>query len=615
MCGILCGQSQDPRTLEKVDAGLRAIAHRGPDGAAVLMRGQVFLAHTRLAIVGVEHGTQPLCNESGTVFASVNGEFYGHRAIRQKLQAMGHVFKTESDSEVLIHLYEEYGVECLEHLHGEFAFALYDTQLERWFCARDRVGIRPLQYVHDETQFIIASEAKALFAVGVPAKLSRSNYWFSQHLQYLPRAGTLFEGVHMVPPASYLLVDKTGARVRRYWNINDVREQSMTFDEAKEHSGLLLRQAIRRRTPDEVKWACHLSGGIDSSIVSAVSQSQPGAGHCFTVRFTDDGFYDESPFARVTADHIGAELHDVPVSFGDMLDAMPKAIYHAEGLSINGHLGAKYLLNKAMRDAGFKVALTGEGADEIFMGYSHLKVDHFSNLALSQMERTYLSGVQLPSGSTLDLSEVHRRLGFIPTWLAAKSSMAAKLQPMWHSNFQDATNPYVQLLDESGIALAPVSNLKKSSSLWTQYCLSGYILKVLDDAQAMAHGIEGRLPFLDTKLMEFMWSVPDDLYFHEGVEKGLLRKGFASELPASGVNRIKQSFMSPPTHWAMKQPHYKARIEEIVLDSQHFAGQNLFSRAALESFLKQCETNDAPSNEPILMTLMSTALLCEEFSL
>lgn len=272
-------------------------------------------------------------------------------------------------------------------------------------------------------------------------------------------------------------------------------------------------------------------------------------------------------------------------------------------------------MNKAIREAGFKVALSGEGADEIFMGYSHLKQDYLSANALSGMERQYLSGVQLPEGRTLDLSVVQRELGFIPTWMAAKSSMAFKLQPLWATDFRFASNPYADLLAESGVLGHQASPLKKSSALWMQYCLSGYILKVLDDAQAMAHGIEGRLPFLDTALMEFMWSVPDDLYFHDGLEKGLLRQGFSRALPASIIQKTKQSFMSPPMHWALKQDAYRKTIRGWLLDNPRFWQQGLFDRAALEAFLTHCEMKGSPGTEPVLMTLVSLALFCERFAL
>jgi asparagine synthase (glutamine-hydrolysing) len=289
--------------------------------------------------------------------------------------------------------------------------------------------------------------------------------------------------------------------------------------------------------------------------------------------------------------------------------------YPDTGGSINGHLGAKRLLNRALSRAGVKVALTGEGADEIFMGYSHLKQDMLGSSGLATMEKQYLSGVQLPSGETLDLSAVQSRMGFIPTWVAAKSSMAKKFQPLWHAEFSFPENPAVLMLDEAGIRGPAPSALKASSELWMKYCLGGYILKTLDDAQSMAFGIEGRLPFLDTRLMEHAWSLPDPLFFHQGVEKALLRHSLAPILPASVVAKTKQSFMSPPMQRALAIPSIRARARERILDSTRLADARVFERTAIESFLNAAEASKTPEQEPILMTLLTLASLCEGFEL
>lgn len=616
MCGILGGSTSQVLSPEHLQRALETLAHRGPDGQAVQwLTPQRFLAHTRLAVVGGEAGAQPLFNEDRSIWAVVNGEFYGYHALRQTLSAKGHVFSTESDSEVLIHLYEEYGVHALEHLHGEFAFALFDSKRERWFCARDRFGVRPLQYVHKGRDFLFASEAKALLQCGVPTRLNREALWFAQHVQYLPANDTLFQGIRMVKPAHYVLVSDHELTERPYWTLQSGVLQDISIEEATERARELLTQAVARRIPG-VKWVTHLSGGLDSSLVSLLGRSHPGSGLCFTVKFTDDGFYDETPFARATAQAMGAELVEVPVSYEEMLRVMPQAVYHAEGLSINGHLGAKYLLNQAIRQAGCKVALTGEGADEIFMGYSHLKQDYLDAHALTAMEKSYLAGIQLPSGETLDLSAVRQRLGFVPTWLAAKSSMASKLKPLWSASFAKTQgNPYGRLLDECPEALHPTSSLKTASALWTRYCLSGYILKVLDDAQAMAHGIEGRLPFLDTELVEFMWSLPDALHFRGGIEKSLLRDGFADILPTAVREKTKQSFMAPPLPKAMTNPAVRRWIAETLLDSPHFVHQDLFKPDQIALLMKQCAEQGQPAHEPLLMTLLSIALFCEAFAL
>ena len=620
MCGIVCGQSSNPSHAAKLPQALAAIAHRGPDGQAFAQLGDAFFAHARLAIVGGAEGRQPLFSEKGDICACVNGEFYGHKAIAQGLRQRGHVLNSDSDSEILIHLYQEQGPDCLALLHGEFAFALYDARLRRWFCARDRAGAKPLCFWREGSSIIFASEAKALFAMGIQASLDRKALWHAQHLQYLPLGSTLFEGVHALPPASMLLASSGAVEVRAYWALGPGGDApAMSFEEASDHAGALLGQAVSDRIPDAgIPWACHLSGGLDSSSVAALCAQEAQGGppvECFTVSFPDDPFYDEAPFALATANKLGARLTVVEARYLDMFDAISEATRHAEGLSINGHIGAKRLLNRELSRQGFKVALTGEGADEIFMGYSHLKQDMLSAQGLTAMERGYLAGVQLPSGETMDLEPLRARLGFVPTWVAAKSSMAKKFEPLWHASFHFDENPCIQMLDECGIHEPPRSALKASSELWMRYCLGGYILKTLDDAQSMAFGIEGRLPFLDSRLMEFAWSLPDEMFFHGGIEKGLLRRCMRPLLPPEVVARTKQSFMSPPMHRSLSDPKIMALARERILGSQRLADLSVFDPKAIEAFLSRAASADAPAFEPILMTLLTLSSLCEEFSL
>lgn len=612
MCGFICGETT--KNNDAINRAIHTLQHRGPDQENIIRINNIFLAHARLSIVDLSGGMQPLINEDNSIFACVNGEFYDYQPIIDDLKEKGHTFKTQSDSEILIHLYEQYGVECLSYLHGEFSFVLYDQHKKRWFCARDRMGIRPLNYYFKNNTFVAASEAKAIFALGIDAKLNRSNLWFSQHLQYLPQNGTFFEDIHMIKPGHFILVENQQMKEVPYWSLNNITAKKMTFDEAQEKAVFLIDQAVQKRIPKEVNWTCHLSGGIDSSIVSALSNKHIKNGTCFTVQFTDDNFYDESVLAQETADYIGAKLIKVPVNFSDMLSVFPESIYHAEGLSINGHLGAKYLLNKAIHEQGFKVAMSGEGSDEIFMGYSHLKQDYLTAHCLQNMEKQYLNGVQLPDGDTLDLSLIEQQWGFIPTWLAAKSSMANKFSVLWDDHFIQPSNPYQQLVNE--FTFSPQqSHLKNSSQSWMRYCLSGYILKVLDDAQAMAHSVEGRLPFLDTDLIEFMWSVPDDLFFKDNIEKGLLRKGFKNIIPDNVINKTKQSFMSPPIHWALNNNKTKTMIYDYLLENRYFSQQQIFNRDKILSFLSTAQQNHNTSAEPILMSMLSIAILCERFKL
>jgi asparagine synthase (glutamine-hydrolysing) len=272
-------------------------------------------------------------------------------------------------------------------------------------------------------------------------------------------------------------------------------------------------------------------------------------------------------------------------------------------------LGAKYLLNEQIRASGRKVALSGEGSDEIFMGYSHLKQDYLSMHALTGMEKQYLAGFQLPQGETLDLSSIRQKLGWVPTWIQAKSSMAHKMQAFWTPEFNSAVKPYEQIALELQGYQSP---LKASSASWAQYCLSGYILKVLDDAQAMAHGIEGRLPFLDTDVLSFAYGLPDELYFHENREKGLLREGFKHMLPKDVIQKTKQSFMSPPVNRFMMEKEVKEMVEQYLFQNKKLKDTGWFNLDRMQlTFAGQAGVK--PEYEPILMTFLTLGIFVETF--
>lgn len=606
MCGFISGQNTSWDT-SKIKEALSLINHRGPDSSTFHISGKMMMAHARLSIVGLDNGTQPLHHDG--IWAVVNGEFYDYKIIRAQLMSKGFHFKTSTDSEILIYLYMMHGAKCLQFLHGEFAFTLYDAKKDAWFCARDRFGIRPLNWTKEGENLLFASEAKAMQPFK-KLELDKENLWFSQHFQYLPQDKSIFKDINMVKPAHYLWIESNNIQEKCYWMPNETVTTD-SLSQATEKIDSLLQQAVEKRIPEEVKACTHLSGGMDSSAVSYLARKY-NVEDSFTISFTDDGFYDEAKFAQMTADKIGSRLHVLPVTFRDILQAIPKAIYHAEGLSINGHLGGKYLLNKAIHEAGFKVALSGEGADEIFMGYSHLKQDFLSKESLNTMEQTYLSGVQLPSGQTFDLSQIEEKLGFVPTWLKAKSSMANKLSNLWSDEFKKKDNPNEWLM--SNMDTGKYSKLKQSSFLWSRYCMSGYILKVLDDAQAMAFSVEGRLPFLDTQLADYVWSLPDSYYFDGNIEKNILRKIMKDKLPDEIVHKTKQSFMSPPLTKALQNSVDENYIRDL-LNNSHFTSQNIYDSNKIASQLELWKNSPTPDSEPILMTMLSIASLCKEYKL
>jgi asparagine synthase (glutamine-hydrolysing) len=607
MCGFIAGQSKKPWNPNEITQGLKNIQHRGPDGTNFIIDNEVMFSHVRLSIVGIKNGLQPIVSMGISIV--VNGEFYNYEEIKKELITKGFSFKTESDSEILIYLYILYGVDCIKYLHGEFSFVLYDQKKKLWFCARDRFGIRPLVWTKTSNGVLFASEAKGLIPF-IDLELDKESLWFSQNFQYLPQDRTVFKNINMVKPSHFILVQNDEIKEFNYWN-PPTENTHDSLSVATEKIEYLLSNAVEKRIPTTVKACTHLSGGLDSSAVSYLAEKH-GIRDSFTISFTDDSFYNEVTEAKLTADKINSNLHIVELDLNKVLTTIPKAIYHAEGMSINGHLSGKFLLNQAIREAGFKVALSGEGSDEIFMGYSHLKQDYLSQNSLSQMENSYLSGIQLPNGKTLNLSEIENHYGFIPTWLQAKSSMAFKLSNLWTDSFSNFESPNAWFIKNNEVP--HYSNLKKSSFLWARYCLSGYILKVLDDAQSMAFSVEGRLPFLDTELVEYVWSLPDSYYFNGNIEKQILRTIMNGKLPNEIVQKTKQSFMSPPLTRALKNKENENFILEL-LNNSNFVAQNIFDRDKINKQIALWKENPTTESEPILMTLLSIASLCKEFKL
>lgn len=378
MCGIV-GALGSPGSVDSghLTAAVRSLIHRGPNSQRewVSRDRQVGLGHSRLSIIDLDGGDQPIANEDETIRVVVNGEFYDFERIRADLESRGHVFRTRSDSEILIHLYEECGVHCLEHLRGEFAFLLWDEPHRRLFAARDRFGIKPLYYAAHQGVTYFASEVKALFAAGVPAE------WDRAALLDGPMAApnsTLYAGVRQVPPAHYLLTHGGHADIHPYWDVDfpvSGQERAAEIVEHVENLREVLQQAVRLRMRADVPVACYLSGGLDScAILGIASKFASRPLRAYTLAF-DHADYDERKTAEAQAKLSGADFFPIDIRSADLADHFGDAIYHAERPFINAHCVAKFLLSRAVRDDNTRVVLTGEGSDEVFAGYAHFRKD------------------------------------------------------------------------------------------------------------------------------------------------------------------------------------------------------------------------------------------------
>ena len=435
------------------------LRHRGPDsqGHWESPDRRVALSHARLSIIDLATGDQPMANEDGQIHIVVNGEFYDFERLRKELEQRGHRFRTRSDSEVALHLYEEYGTNCLQHLRGEFAFVLWDERNQVLFAARDRFGIKPLHYaVHDDAVYL-ASEAKGLFAAGVPARWCED--YFYQHATGPAMADrTLFEGVHQVPPGHYLVAGSNGVRLYRYWEFYYPPAEELQRATRDEHSyveefAAVFEEAVRLRMRADVPVGCYLSGGLDScATLGFAARNSSTPIQAFTLTF-DQAAYDEGDIAREMAALAGAKFHPIPIKQSDIAAHFEDAIWHSETLFSNGHGVSKFLLSRAVRDAGFKVVYTGEGSDEIFGGYIHFRTDMLQHNThgqdptevrrlLQELEAAnFVSrGLLIPAGETGSLSSVEHLLGFVPGCLKVFAAQGQQRLQLLADDFKSRFN-------------------------------------------------------------------------------------------------------------------------------------------------------------------------------
>jgi asparagine synthase (glutamine-hydrolysing) len=640
MCGIVGIFSRGaPVSEARLQHATSRLFHRGPDGQRhwISADRRVGLGHARLSIIDLATGSQPIASEDGLSQIVVNGEFYGYEAIQRELEAAGHRLRTRSDSEIALHLYQDLGPQCLHRLRGEFALILWDDKHRTLFAARDRFGIKPLFYAfHDETLYL-ASEVKALFAAGVPAR------WDAESVAQSVEFGghqvrTLFDGVFQVPPGHYLLATDKHFQLVPYWDFNYPRaaepEQQRRDEDYIAEFREVLEEAVRLRLRADVPVACYLSGGLDScAVLGLAAKHRADPIRAFTLTF-DRGDYDEEPQAREMAAKAGAQFIPIPVRQDDLADHFADAIIQSETFCLNAHGVAKYLLSRAVRDAGCKVVLTGEGSDEILGGYAHFRRDMLLYNAegqdpasvarlLAELEQSnpVSRGLLMPHGESLPLLGVKRVLGFLPSWIEAFAARSAKVRGLLAETFLrdfGGREPYQALLSGLDVhgQLIGRSAVHQSLYLWSKTMLPGYILTMLGDRMEMAHSIEGRVPFLDHHVVETIRSQPVSLKIRGMTEKYVLREAVRDVITDTVYRRQKHPFMSPP---ATLNP--KAKLHDFVQDrlrGRALASIPFFDQKKVVGLLDRLGGMDESArvaNDQILMILTSACVLQERFQL
>ncbi|QEG00429.1 Asparagine synthetase [glutamine-hydrolyzing] 1 [Stieleria maiorica] len=574
-------------TRDRLMRAAESMQHRGRDGTRVMFqpasgqRGAFGLGHCRLAVNGGPSAVQPIGNRCGDISIVVNGELYDPGdVLRRRLESQGHRFATSSDSELALHLYVQHGLEFVQYLRGEFAIVIHDARENRLLAVRDRFGIKPLLYTQRAGETWFASQACAFRAAGIELECDTESVWHVMSFQYTLPDRTLQRNVFQIPPGCLAIARDETVQIHRYWDLDypplDDRNPSACIGDADELAAALadrFDEAVRIRLRGDVPVVSHLSGGIDSCSVLDSAVRQGGVAAAFSIGFPGDADHDESKSAVDIAARLGVHFYGVDGSPRHLIDAIEASVTASEGWCVNGHLPAKYLLSRAISQAGYKVALTGEGADELLAGYAHLKIDHCRSVApaaidgiLAQNRTSY--GSMIPAaGGTIPTQAIRAVLGYVPTFLAAKASQGWMIRSHLQASFlapfsgRDAMAEFVAaVFDPDQIDNRHV--VHQSLYVWMKTALAQNILRTLGDGCESAHATEGRLPMLDHLLFQWVKQQPigrlirsqqsgeSDLRRGKTTErfadKWLLRAAMRDRLPSRVVNRPKHPFDAPP---------------------------------------------------------------------
>jgi asparagine synthase (glutamine-hydrolysing) len=544
-----------------------SIAHRGPDGEGVHVGVGAGLGHRRLAVIDLsEDGAQPMANAAGSAWITYNGEIFNHIELRAMLQARGRRFRSTSDTEVVLQLYEEFGTDFVAHLNGDFALAIWDERRRRLVLARDRMGVRPLFHAQHGGAFCFASEIKALLAVpGIEAEIDplALDQIFTLWTPIAPR--TIFRGISEVLPGHVMVVENGEARSWPYWELSypdaAAGPDSRGAGEIAEALRELLEDATRIRLRADVEVGSFLSGGLDSSTISALAARHAPAGlRTFAVTF-DDPEFDESAHQAVMAAALGTEHHSIRCGAGDTASTFPAIVRHAEQPVLRTAPAPLFRLSGLVRENGLKVVLTGEGADEIFAGYDifrEARIRRFCARQPGSAFRPHLFRRIYPYLSSLKQQTPEYLAAFFATGTDAaddplfshrprmRATTGAKI--FFSAELRATLGGYdaaEELAAQLPMAFGRWHPLHQAQYLETRFLLPGYILSSQGDRMAMAHGIETRFPFLDHRLVEFAAHIPPALKLRGLREKHILKAAARDLLPKAILARSKQPYRAP----------------------------------------------------------------------
>lgn len=543
MCGIIgiAGTHSDTKKQNAIATGLATLAHRGPDDSGLVQFPDSILGHRRLSIIDLGGGSQPMQDSAGVIAITFNGEIYNYRELRTELEKVGHTFRTQSDTEVILESYRAYGPDCVNHLDGMFAFAIWDKARQELFLARDRFGEKPLYYAQLGAGLLFASEIKALLATGlVQPKLdlvSLDNYL---SLSYIPPWRSVYADIKPLPPAHYAVFKNGTFTQTRYWQLRR-RHLSVSLDEAADTVREMLKKSVKSRLVSDVEVGTFLSGGIDSSIVTALAQeaTAPHKIKTFSAGFED--FTNELPYAEQIAKQYATEHYATHIHTDLMKALHDVSAYFDEPFADSSNIPTHFLSEFARKHVS--VVLSGDGGDELFFGYGNYR----SHWHLSLPRRI--------------LESARKRISNHPVHLM-KFFLLAERKKLWRDNssVENSLSSYLDLSEAE-------TNLQKINLTDFLMTLPGDILTKVDRA-SMMHSLEVRSPFLQHKFAEFVYNLPDEYKTDSKHGKLVLARAFAGRMPADLFTRKKQGFGAPIKQWLRKN-ELRALVDSLTKPTAH----------------------------------------------
>ena len=579
----------------------QALESRGPDFQDFYQDHWVGLGHRRLSIIDTSpKGNQPIQDEAGRYTIIYNGEIYNYKELKKGLAEKGYSFRSDTDTEVVLKLYMEEGERCLEKVNGFFALAIYDKKEQSMFLARDRMGIKPLLYVHDGDRFIFASEMKALMAYGIKKELNYQALLAYLELNYIPHPLTIFNGVNKCPPGHYMVVKNGQLSQKRYYQLgrSDQTGDSLSYEDAKASLVSLLEKSVQRRLIADVPIGVFLSGGIDSSCITALASRQVDQLNTFSIGYQDEPFFDETHYANEVADRFNTNHQVFSLTNNDLLAHLDGIVNYLDEPFADSSAIPVYILSQETRKSA-TVALSGDGADEIFSGYNkHYALNQSLQGGIKNSLVTALAPIwsMMPKSRSGKVGNLFRQLeryskgGKLSPrerywlWASFNSKKQAlsylspnSLQAIDHNAFEALRNQYLDVIPES-------PDLNHFLMADAQLVLPNDMLTKVD-LMSMANGLEVRVPFLDHEVVDFAFNLPVEYKIDGKMRKRIVRDAFRDILPQSLYSRAKQGFEVPLLKWFRKE--LKGELDNVLFNQSKIDEQGVFQWKSINRLRRQ----------------------------